>query len=88
MVARCGLKGNSYPSNRISIRTEKNHYRFFFLHTLPSTIVVKLEYALFYHFYAKVSIFSIKKCSVRHPSKNAIFICLGEKKVFLGYKMG
>ena len=49
-----------------SIRNE--HYRFFFLQTLPSTIVFKLEYALFYQFYAEITAFSIKKCSVRHPS--------------------
>ena len=34
----------------------------FLLHTLSLTIVFKLEYALFYHFYTKISSFSIKKC--------------------------
>ena len=34
-----------------------NHYGFFFLHTLPSTIVVRLKYVLFYQFYAKITIF-------------------------------
>ena len=33
--------------------------------TLPSTIVFKLGNVLFYHFYANISTFSIKKCSVQ-----------------------
>ena len=36
----------------------------FFLHTFPLTIAFKLEYALFYQFYAKITVFFIKKCSV------------------------
>ena len=36
--------------------------------TLPSTIVFKLGYALFYQFYAEISTFSIKKCSIRSTS--------------------
>ena len=40
--------------------TPNNHYRFFFLHTLPSTIVFKLEYALFYQFYLEITTFKIK----------------------------
>ena len=35
----------------------KNHYGFFFLHTLPSTIAFRLEYVLFYQFYAKITTF-------------------------------
>ena len=35
----------------------KNHYGFFFLHTLPSTIAFGLEYVLFYQFYAKITTF-------------------------------
>ena len=35
----------------------KNHYGLFFLHTLPSTIAFRLEYVLFYHFYAIITIF-------------------------------
>ena len=35
----------------------KNHYGFFFLHTLPSTIAFRLECVLFYHFYAKITTF-------------------------------
>ena len=34
-----------------------NHYGFFFLHTLPSTIAFRLEYVLFYQFYAKITTF-------------------------------
>ena len=45
-----------------------NHYRSFFLHTLPSTIVFKLDYVVFYKFYTEDTTFPIKKCSVRHPS--------------------
>ena len=30
---------------------------FFFLHTLPSTIVFRLEYVLFYQVYAKITRF-------------------------------
>ena len=46
----------------------RGHYRFFFLHTRPLTIVFKLVYALFYKFYTERSTFSIKKCSVRFLS--------------------
>ena len=35
----------------------KNHYGLFFLHTLPSTIAFRLEYVLFYQFYAKITTF-------------------------------
>ena len=42
--------------------TLNNHYRFFFLHTLPSMIVFKLGYELFYQFHTERSTFSIKKC--------------------------
>ena len=35
----------------------KNHYGFFFLQTLPSTIAFKLEYVLFYQFDAKITTF-------------------------------
>ena len=35
----------------------KNHYGFFFLHTLPSTIAFRLDYVLFYHFYTKITTF-------------------------------
>ena len=34
-----------------------NHYGFFFLHTFPSTIAFRLEYVLFYQFYAKITTF-------------------------------
>ena len=42
----------------------KNHYGFFFLHTLPSTIAFRLEYVLFYQFYTKITTFFIRKSSV------------------------
>ena len=47
----------------------KNHYGFFFLHTFPSTTAFKLEYALFYQFFSKLTVFFIKKCSVQLLSK-------------------
>ena len=37
-----------------------NHYGFFFLHTLPSTITFRLEY-VFYQFYAKITTFFDKE---------------------------
>ena len=40
-----------------SICIPKNHYGFFFLHTLPSTIAFRFEYVLFYQFYAKITTF-------------------------------
>ena len=39
----------------------KNHYGFFFLHTLPSTVAVRLEYVLFYQFYAIITTFVDQK---------------------------
>ena len=38
-------------------RTIMVHYGFFFLHTLPSTIAFRLEYVLFYQFYANIATF-------------------------------
>ena len=35
----------------------KNHYGFFFLYSLPLTIVFRLEYVLFYQLYAKITTF-------------------------------
>ena len=35
----------------------KNHYGFFFLHTLSSIIAFKLEYVLFYQFYTEITTF-------------------------------
>ena len=35
----------------------KNHYGLFSWHTLPSTIAFRLEYVLFYQFYAKITTF-------------------------------
>ena len=43
-----------------------NHYRFFFLRTLISTTAFRLDYILFYQFYAKITtFFLLKKCLVR-----------------------
>ena len=49
-----------------SIGTEKPLWILF---TFPSTIAFKLEYALLDQFYAKITKFFIKKCSVRLLSK-------------------
>ena len=38
-------------------RVNNHYYRFFFLHTLLSTIAFRLEYVLFYQFYAKTTTF-------------------------------
>ena len=56
---------NSYPELRNFQFAPNHHYGFFFLHTVPSKILFKLGYALFYQFNAEITIFSIKKCSVR-----------------------
>ena len=56
---------NSYVERRNFQFTPNNHYRFFFFHSLPSTISFKFEHVLFYQFNAEISAFSIKKCSVR-----------------------
>ena len=45
---------NSYPEWRNFQLAPNNHDVFFFLHTLSSTIVLKIEYALFYQFCAKL----------------------------------
>ena len=44
----CRVKPNSYPEWRNFQFAPNNHYRFCFLHTLPSMIVFKLGFALFY----------------------------------------
>ena len=48
-----------------SFRIQTNHYGIFFLHTLPLTIALKLEYALVYEFYAKMAKFVFKKYTAR-----------------------
>ena len=61
----CRVMPNSYPEWRNFNSHRTIIIDSFFLYTCPSTIVFKLESALFYQFYAEISIFSIKKCSVR-----------------------
>ena len=56
----------SYPKWRNFQFAPNSHCGLFFLHTLPSTIASKLEYALFYQNYAKIATFSVKKCLVLH----------------------
>ena len=59
---------NSYPEWRNFHFEPNNHYRFFFFHTLLSTIAFRLECMLFYQIYTKITTFSIKRCSVRFGS--------------------
>ena len=59
----CRVMQNSYPEWRNFQFAPNNHYSFFFLQTLPLKIVF-VWYALFYQFYAEISTFSTKKCSV------------------------
>ena len=59
----CRVMLNSYPEWRHFQFAPNNHYGFFFLHTLPSTIAFRFEYVLVYQFYAEITTFvSIKKC--------------------------
>ena len=48
---------NSYPSDGILNLHRRTIMNFFFLHTFPSTITYRLEYVLFYQFYAKITTF-------------------------------
>ena len=73
MVVRFGLKipsrGYSHTEWRNFQFEPNNHYRFFFLHTLLSTIAFTFEYMLLHQFYAKITtFFSIGKCLVRFLS--------------------
>ena len=53
----CRVMPNSYPEWRNFQFAPNSHYGFFFLHTLPSTIAVRLECVLFYLFYAEITTF-------------------------------
>ena len=59
----------------------RNHYGFFFLHTLPSTIAFRLEYVLFNHFYAKITTVFIKKSLVWLLFYTLMSKCLAESDV-------
>ena len=76
----CRVMPNSYPEWRNFQFAPNNHYRFFFLHTLPSTIAFRLECVLFCHIYAEITTFSIKRCSVRFLSKTLASKCLAENR--------
>ena len=62
----CQVMPNSSPEWRNFQFTPNNHYGFFFLHTFPSTMHVafKLQYSLFYQFYAKITVFFIKNVRI------------------------
>ena len=68
---------NNYPEWQNCQFAQISRYIFFFLHTLSLTIVFKLGYALFHQFYAEISTFSIKKCSVRHLSTTSWYHARG-----------
>ena len=53
----CRVMPNSYPNDGIINLHRRTIMDFIFLHTLPSTIAFRLEYVLFYQFYAKISTF-------------------------------
>ena len=62
----CRVMPNSYPSWRNFQFAPKNHHKFFFWHTLPSTTAFRLKFVLFYQYdHARITTFSSKKCSVR-----------------------
>ena len=62
MVVRCNSSASrGLPEWRTFQFAPKNHYWFFFLHTLPSTITFRLECVLFYQFYVKMTTFFDKK---------------------------
>ena len=60
----CRVMPNSYPEWLNFQFAPNNYYGFFFLHTLPFTIAFILLYALFYQYYAELSMFLVKKCLV------------------------
>ena len=64
----CRVMSNSYPEWRNFQFAPNNYYRLFFLHALPSTVLFKFGYALFYQLFAEISTFAIKTCLVRLPS--------------------
>ena len=51
----CWVMTNSYSKWRNFQFAPNDHYRFYFLHILPSTIAFRLEYILFYQFYSKIT---------------------------------
>ena len=61
----CQVMPNSYPEWWNFQFAPNNQYRFFFLHTLPLTTAFKLKCVLFCQFYAKISTFLVKTCSVQ-----------------------
>ena len=68
----CRVMPNSYPSDGIQF-APMNHYRFFFLHTLPSTIAFRLEYVLFYQLYAKITTFFYQETFGTAP---LLYVCV------------
>ena len=61
----CRVMLNCYLEWRHFQFAPNKHYGFFFLQILPSTNPLKLKHALFHSFYAKITTFLFKKCSVR-----------------------
>ena len=77
----CQVMPNSYPEWRNFQFTPNCHDWFFFLHTLPWTIAFKLEYVLFYQFYAIITTFWIKNCLVWHMCTTFMVKHLAENDV-------
>ena len=57
----CRVMPNSYPSDGIFNLHRRTIMDFFFLHTLPKTVAFRLEYVLFYQFYAKITTFFLQE---------------------------
>ena len=77
----CQVMPSSYPAWQNFQSAPHDHYRFFFLHSLPLIILYKLEYALFYEFYANISQLAVKKCSFPLPSMMLMLKCLAENDI-------
>ena len=61
--------------------TPNNHYRFFFLHTVPLTTACRLEYVLLYQFRTRITTFLSKKSSVGLLSKKLTSKCSAQNDV-------
>ena len=82
----CQMMPNSYPEWRNFPFAPKNHYGFLLFHALPFTITFKLQYALFYWFYSKISHFPVKQWPVRRLLTSFTSKRLAEDDVFLTSK--
>ena len=73
---------NSYPSDGIfNLHRRYIMDSFFFLHTLSSIMAFRLEYVLFYQFYAKITTFFNQEKFGRLLSYTLTSKCLAETDV-------